>query len=154
MNEHPLLNALRQQFIVPGHCGMVTDETTLPQMIELIKTPKGGEHCTKHNLPTLDILTALRDQAPEYWYIERQGSQLRNPHIVILAGHTTTARIEVDGTNECQLIMLHGATADITARDFATVRIDRAEDTTITIHKEDTAFVYDNYCITAGERPH
>ena len=142
-----LLEKLKAQFMVKGHCGMVTPQLTFEETVKLIETPKGVEHCTKYNLPTLDLLTALRSEAPEYWYIEQEGVNLTNPTTAILVGaFTEDATIIVDGTNDAHIIMLHGATAHIIARDFATIRIDRAEDTKTTITKEGkNAFIYDNY---------
>lgn len=146
-NEHPLLDTLRRQFLVPGHCGLVREDSTLEEMIALLDTPKGVEHCTKYNLPTYDIILGLQDKAPEHWYIEH-GCKivLHNPDRAILVGSSTDAIIIVDETHEANIVMLHGAKAHIIIRDFAAVRVDRAGDTELTITREsEDAFIYDNH---------
>lgn len=141
-----LLQRLKAQFITPNHCGLVTEQSTLQEMIELLNTPKGIEHCTLHNLPTYDILLALQDEAPIYWHIEEPNLFLFNPKRAVLVGAFTDATIIIDGTNQAQITMLHGATAHIILRDFATAQVDRASDTDITIRKESKdAFIYDNH---------
>ncbi len=141
-----LLKKLKAQFTVPGHCGMVTPELDFEETAKLIETPRGSEHCAKCNLPTLDLLTALKSEAPDNWHIEAPEVELTNPDTVILAGSYTDAKITVDGTNGAHIIMLHGAGAKVIAKDRAVVVIDRAADTKLEIvKKESEAFINDNH---------
>ena len=141
-----LLKKLKAQFTVPGHCGMVTPELDFEETAKLIETPRGSEHCAKCNLPTLDLLTALKSEAPDNWHIEEPEVELANPDTVILAGSYTDAKITVDGTNGAHIIMLHGAGAKVIAKDRAVVVIDRAADTKLEIvKKESEAFINDNH---------
>lgn len=147
-----LLKKLKAQFIVPGHCGMVTPEQSLEEVAKLIETPRGREHCARYNLPSLDLLTALKSEAPDNWYIEEPEVELTNPDTVILAGVYTRAKITADGTNSTRIIMLHGAKAKIIAKDRAVVVIDRATDTKLEIvKKESEAFINDNHYEQKGE---
>lgn len=141
-----LLKKLKAQFTVPGHCGMVTPELDFEETVKLIETPRGSEHCARWNLPSLDLLTALKSEAPDNWYIEEPEVELVNPDTVILAGYYTDATITVDGTNGAHIIMLHGAKAKIIAKDRAVVVIDRATDTKLEIVKrESEVFINDNH---------
>ena len=141
-----LLEKLKAQFTVPGHCGMVTPELDFGETVRLIETPRGSEHCAKCNLPSLDLLTALKSEAPNNWHIEEPEVELTNPDTVILAGGYTDAKITVDGTNAAHIIMLHGAGAKVIAKDRAVVVIDRAENTELKIvEKDSTAFINDNH---------
>lgn len=141
-----LLKKLKAQFTVPGHCGMVTPEQSFEEVVKLIETTRGSEHCARWNLPSLDLLTALKSEAPDNWYIEEPEVELTNPDTVILAGYYTDATITVDGTNGTHIIMLHGAGAKIVAKDRAVVVIDRAENTELKIiEKESEAFINDNH---------
>lgn len=148
-----LLKKLKAQFTVPGHCGMVTPELDFEETVKLIETPRGSEHCTRWNLPSLDLLTALKSEAPDNWYIEEPEVELTNPDTVILAGYYTDAKITVDGTKGTHIIMLHGAGAKVIAKDHAIVVIDRAIDTKLEIvKKESEAFINDNHYEQKRER--
>lgn len=140
-----LFARVREQFLTPGNCGMVKPDTPPDDLMRLLDTPKGIEHCCRHNLPTLDLWTALRTETPPHHYIEAGRFTLRNPGRAVLVGAYTEATITTDGTAAAHIVLLHGATAHVTATGYSTITIDRAHDTTLTITERDFAAVYDHH---------
>lgn len=118
-----------------------TQLTNLEDLVEVFYHPQGVEFCQSHNYPSLEILRTFKNLRVERFgvYIDAGRISLHNPERVILIG-TTTADITCDkgGSN---IIVMHNAGADITASDWAVVRVHYNDGCEVSIKDFDRAKV-------------
>lgn len=105
-------------------CDLFTGkEETLEDIVNLFKSRDGMMFCLKNNFPSTRTLRMFKqyDTSKYGIYIDAGNITLRNPHKVILIGHTV-ATVNCDGA-DCshEIIAIRGAKAVINARDWAVV---------------------------------
>ena len=95
----------------------------LADLVDVFYHPQGIEFCQKHNYPSLDILRTFKSLSVEKFgvYIDAGDITLCNPEKIILIGDTkATITCNKGGSN---IIVMHHAEADITAKEWAVVRV-------------------------------
>lgn len=108
-----------------GACSMLTGRENNIRLMQLLKTPQGIEFCTKNNFPDLATFREFRGALAESFgiYIDTDVT-LDNVSKVILVGKTHARLRYDDPTKRHQVILMHGATAEIAASNWAVVFVD------------------------------
>lgn len=138
------LDRIKAQFLIAGNCGMVHGDETLEQMADIFKTPRGVEHCTKHNLPTIDVIREVKSELSEVssqWYIDSEEVYIVNPEWAILAGNTNATIVCDTVEHACNIVMLHCSRAKVYAKGYSVVNIEQAEDCVVSVEKSKNAKV-------------
>ena len=110
-----------------GACRLLHGTENKEELMRLLLTPQGTEFCTKNNFPSMEQLREFRGKKAESMgiYIETD-VKLTNPVKVFLAGYN--------------VILMHGAEAEIHASNYAVVFVKNAGGKVIT-HKDHTTRV-------------
>lgn len=106
-------------------CELFTGNENYSNITELMFTPQGIEFCTKYNVPTIEVFRQHKIITSE---LERKGLfinageiELKNVQNIWLVGETT-AKIIIDNTKVgYQIVLMHGAKAEIFADNYAVV---------------------------------
>lgn len=123
-------------------CEMFRGDETLEQLINLMFTPRGIEFLTRFHFPSLNIFRKFIRYKPERYgvYIDAGKIALTDMQRAFLVGNTT-AYIKYGKTALNRLYMMHGATANITAKGFSVIKVERDNTASIEISIEDNAKV-------------
>lgn len=107
-----------------GVCAMLTGSEDAPRLMRLMLTPQGIEFCTKNNFPSLCRMREFRGEMAQQHgiYIDTDVELTNHPKLV-LVGNTHAVLHYDDTTKRHQVVLMHGATALITASDWAVVFI-------------------------------
>lgn len=127
---------------------MVKGDENLHQLLDLFLTPKGIEHCTKYNLPTLEVIESIPleelNSHPRLQVILNGGNCTAQPKETLVLIGATNCHVEVpqlqDKTTE--IILLHGATLHLTATNYAVVQVTKAEGCEVSFTADETAKVF------------
>ena len=97
-----------------------------PELIKLMFTPQGIEFCQDHNFPSVEVFRKNRDSLERLGvYVDAGNIALKGKEYVCIVGDTD-ATIEAAGTKFIHtIILMHGARAKITAKDYAVLNIVR-----------------------------
>ena len=131
-----------------GACRKTDGIDTLDKLIALYESPQGREFCAKHKYPSREQWIRIK----KHWgaselsnrnvYIDNRCAHLieQNPGTIVLVGAETRAQLVLSGADEKQTItVLHDATANITASDYAVFEVITDGTANIEISKDDTA---------------
>lgn len=117
-------NKIYEQAKALGVCPMLTGAEDNARLMRLMLTPQGIEFCTENNFPAISLLREFRgDMACEMGIYIDTDVELSNHPKLILAGSTHAVLHYDDPTKRHQVILMHGATAEITAKSWAVVFI-------------------------------
>lgn len=121
-----------------GACRLLHGTESKEDLMRLLLTPQGIEFCTKNNFPSMEQLQWFRGEKAESMgiYIDTD-TELTNPAKVFLAGHTR-AVLHFDTIGRYNVILMHGASAEIHASNYAVVFVNNAGGE-VEIDKDDTA---------------
>lgn len=122
-----------------GACRLLHGTENKEELMCLLLTPQGTEFCTKNNFPSMEQLREFRGKKAESMriYIDTD-VELTNPVKVFLAG--SKAILHFDTIGRYNVILMHGAEAEIHASNYAVVFVKNAGGKVIT-HKDHTARV-------------
>lgn len=119
-----------------SHCNSVCD------MLEFLLTERGIEFCTKVDYPTADVFAGFPyfDWDANNIYSDRGNILVVNSDIVVLVGNTH-ADIRLSFNKLFRVVLLQGATANITVKNYATVVISKSKSSTVEVLKKDNGIV-------------
>lgn len=122
-----------------GACRLLHGNENKEDLMRLLLTPQGTEFCTKNNFPSMDQLQWFRGEKAESMgiYIDTD-TELTNPAKVFLAG--SKAVLHFDTIGRYNVILMHGAKAEIHAGNYAVVFVKNAGGE-VKIDKDDTALI-------------
>lgn len=108
-----------------GACRLLHCNENKEDLMRLLLTPQGTEFCTKNNFPSMDQLQWFRGEKAESMgiYIDTD-VVLTNPVKVFLAG--SKAVLHFDTIGRYNVILMHGASAEIHASNYAVVFVNNA----------------------------
>lgn len=114
--------SLYEEAVKLGVCAMFTGGEDAPRLMRLMLTPQGIEFCTKNNFPSLSRMREFRGEMAQQHgiYIDTDVELTNHPKLV-LAGNTHAVLHYDDTTKRHQVVLMHGATAQITVSDWAVV---------------------------------
>lgn len=122
-----------------GACRLLHGTESKEELMRLLLTPQGAEFCTKNNFPSMEQLREFRGEKAESMgiYIETD-VELTNPVKVFLAG--SKAIFHFDTIGRYNVILMHGAEAEIHASNYAVVFVKNAGGE-VKIDKDNTALI-------------
>lgn len=122
-----------------GACRLLHGTESKEDLMRLLLTPQGTEFCTKNNFPSMEQLQWFRGEKAESMgiYIDTD-TELTNPAKVFLAG--SKAVLHFDTIGRYNVILMHGAKAEIHASNYAVVFVKNAGGE-VEIDKDDTALI-------------
>lgn len=105
-------------------CSMFKGTEDIEQIVKLFLSPQGIEFCQDNNFPDIQTLRQFKRYDVERFgvYIDAGRISLNNVRRVMLIGDTE-ATITCDNQRRYEVIMMHGAKAEITASGWAVVFI-------------------------------
>lgn len=123
-------------------CNMFKGDESIEDLILLMFTPRGIEFLTRYNFPSLHTFRKFRRFKPERYgvYIDAGQIALADPKKAFLVGNTS-AQMNYGHTTLYRLHMMHGASADLTAKGYSIVKIEKDATASVKIHIEDNAKV-------------
>lgn len=106
-------------------CRMFSGEENLEEMINLMFTPRGAEFLTRYGFPSLDIFRKYKPFNPEQYgvYIDCGEINLSEVRRAFLVGKTS-ARITFRDVARNQVILMHGASAQIIVGGHSVVHVE------------------------------
>lgn len=117
-----IINELHARAMNFEVCSKFTGNETPQELMQLMQTPQGVEFCTKNNFPDMDTLREFRGlQAESHGIYIDTNCELTNPTQLILSGTTHAVLHYDDPTKGHRVVLMHGATAEITATNWAVV---------------------------------
>lgn len=122
-----------------GACDKLSKVTDYRSLITAFFSPQGQEFCQKHNYPSIDVWRSIQqDLRPFNIYLDQGEVRIRGEKQICLIGGTT-AHIEVSGVRHVHtVILMHGANADISASNYAVLKVVNISGGRICIHKDKT----------------
>lgn len=123
-----------------GACRLLHGTESKEDLMRLLLTPQGTEFCTKNNFPSMAQLQQFKGATAERLgiFIDTD-TKLTNPAKVFLAGRTL-AVLHFDVIGRYNVILMHGAKAEIQASNYAVVFIKNAGGE-VEIVKDNTALI-------------
>lgn len=120
------VDAIRAMALQTGACKKINRVQDFPELIKLMFTPQGIEFCQDHNFPSVEVFRKNRDSLERLGvYVDAGNIALKGKEYVCIVGDTD-ATIEAAGTKFIHtIILMHGARAKITAKDYAVLNIVR-----------------------------
>ena len=120
------VDATRAMALQTGACKKINRVQDFPELIKLMFTPQGIEFCQDHNFPSVEVFRKNRDSLERLGvYVDAGNIALKGKEYVCIVGDTD-ATIEAAGTKFIHtIILMHGARAKITAKDYAVLNIVR-----------------------------
>lgn len=103
-------------------CSMFTGTENSVELMQLMLTPQGIEFCTKNSFPELPLMREFKGVTAEELgiYIDTD-CELNNVPKVILAGNTHAQLNYNDPSKRHEVVLMHGAKAEIRASNWAVV---------------------------------
>lgn len=122
-----------------GACRLLHGTESKEELMRLLLTSQGTEFCTKNNFPSMEQLREFRGEKAESMgiYIDTD-VELTNPVKVFLAG--SKAILHFDTIGRYNVILMHGAEAEIHASNYAVVFVKNAGGE-VKIDKDNTALI-------------
>lgn len=107
-------------------CDMFTGSETLPELIDKIFAPQGVEFMTTFGFPDINTFRRFIPYHPEQYgvFIDAREIALTDAKRVYVIGNTF-ARLNYAKTQGNTVVMMHGASADITANGYSVVKVER-----------------------------
>ena len=120
------VDAIRAMALQTGACKKINRVQDFPELIKLMFTPQGIEFCQDHNFPSVEVFRKNRDSLERLGvYVDAGNIALKGKEYVCIVVDTD-ATIEAAGTKFIHtIILMHGARAKITAKDYAVLNIVR-----------------------------
>lgn len=107
------------------NCEMFTGEETLAELVDLIFMPQGREFMLANQFPTIHTFRKFKPYKPERYgvYIDSGNITINDPGKVFLVGNTH-AEIFCRQTIANNIVMMHGAEAEIYAGGYSVVKVE------------------------------
>lgn len=142
MDIQIIIQMIYQQAQLFGACDLFKGTEDLAGLVKLFKSPQGIEFCLKNNFPNLATLRLFKQYGLEQYevYIDAGNIRLNNPTNAILVGRTI-ANINCDTNEAHSIVLMQGARALLTARQWAVVFVKEGRGTSC------IKSVYDNAII-------
>lgn len=128
-----------------GACKRIKDPASWEELIQLFFSAQGREFCKLHDFPGVVLWDEIkRDCNLEKYGIFVDAGEVARTGIVDIAliGNTRGVLSFETPSSIHRIILMHGASADITVRNHAVVLIEKIGFTSqVTIHRDDTSTI-------------
>lgn len=124
MKERELIEKVFRQAFALGACDKFRGNESLEEMAELIKSPQGTEFCIENKFPNIKTFVEFKNLGISRYgvYINMGDINIENEKSIVVVGRTT-ALITCAGNEHHRIVLLNGACAVVTAKDWAVVTI-------------------------------
>lgn len=110
-----------------GSCGYgikeVQQAVSIKELIDLMLTPKGIEHCMEFQFPDITLLLQHKEELKTHHVYVDGDHTLKNAQLVVVFGGNIT--LNIDGYNVAQVYVTNDAKVTIIASDNAYVTAER-----------------------------
>ena len=121
-----------------GACDLVSDVEDFASLAKLFFSPQGREFCERHNFPTMTLARRIKTKIKPYDIYVDAGEMTSTKHRIALIGNTH-AKVVAKGTEAVYMIILmHGATVEIDASNYAVIKVINISGGEVAIHKDNT----------------
>lgn len=142
-----MIKKILKQATAKGACAKSETASNWGSLAWLLFSPQGREFCTRNAFPDPSLWSQIKRECPGTEelgvYIDAGFLTLRDRKKVALIGQTEATVIADGKTNESVLlVMMHGATAKVKARNYAVVAIEKqGADCIVETDKDDTSVI-------------
>lgn len=134
MKKNKLQEYILSHVTRDGACGFGVKETidarNVQDFINLLKSPKGVEHCMQFRFPEKTVLEKYKSELEDNRVYVSGNHGIKNPRLVIAFGGKVN--IIVDGYGVCEVYATNDATISVQARDNALVFVELHHDSKLT----------------------
>lgn len=103
-------------------CELFKGSENEEELIRLFLSPQGQEFCVNNNFPDVATFKETFPHAVEHGiYIDKGNIQLTDCAMTVLIGNTHAELAYSDGSKRHEVILMHGASVSINAKDWAVV---------------------------------
>lgn len=133
------INDIKATALSIGACDKICKVTDYASLVKLFFSPQGQEFCETNNFPTHSYFKVIKkDVKPHNVFVDCGQISIFNTPQIALVGKTH-AKIKVSGLDSVYTVMLmHGATAEIEASDYAVLKIVNISGGEVAIHNDNT----------------
>lgn len=123
-------------------CAMFSGNESLTELAELMFTPQAREFMLANRFPNLSIFRKFKPYHTEQFniYIDSGQLTLDDPGRCILIGNTE-ADIICRKTQKNDIIIMHGASANVYGYDFAVLNIEKDRKSKADVYTQDNALL-------------
>ena len=125
-----------------GACKKIDKPTNMEELVKLFFSPQGIEFCEENNFPDLNTFRGVKNEVLEYGiFVDEKQIKRSNDKTVALIGNTQ-GELKFDKNNYVNtVILMHGASAKITASKYTVLKIVNIGDCKVEIEKDNTGIV-------------
>lgn len=125
-----------------GACNKSEGVSDWKSLAWLFFTPQGREFCEENNFPTLEQFRGMDSKIADYGVLVDAGKIVReNNERIALIGDTDAELVFTDNTRTHTVILMHGAKAKITSRNYVVVLLVNIGGCDVQIDKDDTVVI-------------
>lgn len=126
-----------------GACAKIGDVADYESLVNLFFSPQGREFCRNNNYPSLEVFRKIKEGVRPYRvFVDAGDIEVYNEPYIALVGDTH-AKIKIRGVESLyHILLMHGATADVSARHYAVVSIENISGGDVAIDNDKTTKVH------------
>jgi hypothetical protein len=127
-----------------GQCGLFKGTETFEDLVALFRSPQGQEFCEKYDFPNLKTwreIARAYDLTRFGIYVDAGRISLSNKPHVTLVGNTTGECLRYDELKRHEVVLMHGARANIVAEKWAVVFVCKDRSSSYTKEQKDYSII-------------
>lgn len=135
---HDVINKAQKK----GACKKIDKPKNMEELVKLFFSPQGIEFCEDNNFPDLNTFRGVKNEVLEFGiFVDEKQIKRSNDKTVALIGNTQ-GELKFDKNNYVNtVILMHGASAKITASKYTVLKIVNIGDCKVEIEKDNTVIV-------------
>lgn len=136
------VSEIMEQALLNGACGKSKSVSDWKTLVWLFFTPQGLEFCEQNNFPNIETFRDMDSSISEFGVFVDRGKLIRtNDANIAIVGNTQAQLVFDDNTKVHKVVLMHGAKAYITARNYAVVRLINVGDCEVKLNKDKTSVI-------------
>lgn len=136
------INEIMHEAIDLGACEKTNNVSSWKTLAWLFFSPQGMEFCAKNNFPTLSMFRKMDDEiASNCVFVDAGLVQRNNDSSIALIGDTDARLVFDDPTKVHKVVVMHGATVFIVARNYAVVKLVNIGNNKVSVSKDSSSVI-------------
>lgn len=136
------INEIMHEAINLGACEKTNSVSSWKTLAWLFFSPQGIEFCSKTNFPTLSMFRQMDEElASNCIFVDKGVINRSNDSSIAVIGDTDARLTFDDSTKVHKVVVMHGASVYIVARNYAVVRLISIGDNKVAYSKDKTAVI-------------
>lgn len=136
------VNDIMKEALSMGACSKSNGVSDWKTLCWLFFTPQGIEFCESNKFPSIDKFREMDNSIADFGVFVDKGEIKRtNDSSIAVIGNTNATLVFDDNTKVHKVILMHGASALIIARDYAVVRLINIGNCNVRINKDKTSVI-------------